>query len=610
MAVTERPYNYCLSKNDIRYVFALTDLERAGLYLQVKLLYAAIGDTEFEELTTFELKPDSDGKVYIYLQAYLNSVLNYVLPAFNNPVNITGANDQCRQFYVQFREVTDDDADPEWDDIESAHIRIAIKSGVEKHKFARNNFFNYRDANHLFLSWQPSHGFIFWDEPVCLSFLNNTYSTEDFLIVRIKCFSKNNVEQVLDYSVVMDKQLYHLYVQPDALALSFADGDDAYYFEFFVLSSDGENVYCYKRFYIEYRPNYNCYDLLYHNSLGGLNMLRIVAEPEIAINRDAIESDAGMSVADANAMSRAFEKTFSSITQDRTYKGEIGYLKTRTKQEQEAHTDILMSNSIYQKIDDKWIPVIAMNKTALLGKPKDNIATFGLEWRLSESNEVFTPAGITFGPATDTENYGETCVGVGAIISLLPDAVQNKAYSYSINLTGTAPFALSDVVKPAWMTIAITGSVLSFTGTPGSGDVGTNIEVSLTVTNCSSNSALFTDTLNVTNTIQFTDRTVISTDSLTLVEHANITGVPGSTVTVKLDTLTNTNGGTLKVNTVTAAVNDEWDVVLDSGGSGYLTVGIYGVSHPGSIILGHFTIINVTDGVIGTPDVYQISKTF
>src|SRR5690242_14157971 len=106
MSLIERPYNYVYSKNEIRYVFSLSDLDRAGLLLQVRIKYAKMDDATFAELYTFEgLKPNEDGSVYIYIQAYINSVLKYVMPGIS--ASATDASDQACRFYIEYREITD-----------------------------------------------------------------------------------------------------------------------------------------------------------------------------------------------------------------------------------------------------------------------------------------------------------------------------------------------------------------------------------------------------------------------------------------------------------------------------------------------------------------------
>lgn len=83
----------------------------------------------------------------------------------------------------------------------------------------------------------------------------------------------------------------------------------------------------------------------------------------------------------------------------------------------------------------------------------------------------------------------------------LPNIEAGDPYAYVINLTGTAPFDIVSVIKPAWMTITVVGSTIQFGGTPDAGDVGTAIPVSFTVRNCimgAPDTQDFSDTLNVT----------------------------------------------------------------------------------------------------------------
>lgn len=77
----------------------------------------------------------------------------------------------------------------------------------------------------------------------------------------------------------------------------------------------------------------------------------------------------------------------------------------------------------------------------------------------------------------------------------LPDGIFGVAYYYVMNLIGTQTFALSSVVKPAWMTITVSGNTIVFTGTPT--PLATGVTVSFTITNCTSQTATFSDTINV-----------------------------------------------------------------------------------------------------------------
>lgn len=82
---------------------------------------------------------------------------------------------------------------------------------------------------------------------------------------------------------------------------------------------------------------------------------------------------------------------------------------------------------------------------------------------------------------------------------ILPDGTVGTAYAYSFAVTGTAPFTLSSIVKPSWMTIAVSGSNINFSGTP---DVaGTGETVSFTINNCSSDTVDFADTIDIADEV-------------------------------------------------------------------------------------------------------------
>jgi hypothetical protein len=100
------------------------------------------------------------------------------------------------------------------------------------------------------------------------------------------------------------------------------------------------------------------------------------------------------------------------------------------------------------------------------------------------------------------------CIPVGIIGNPnLPNATVGTAYNYSFNLSGDAPFALTNINKPAWMNIVVSGSTVVFSGTPNA--TGTNVPVLFNITNCGgTHSVPFSDTLNVSGATQPGDITM------------------------------------------------------------------------------------------------------
>ncbi len=398
MALTERPYKFCYSLNEIRYVFDVADLERAGLFLQVKIKYAAIGEVVFTELPVFELKPTDSGKVYLPIQAYIDSLLTYKLPSFTDIA--TNANNQCVQFYIEYREIEDADPDTDWVTDEVDHICIGIKGGIERHKASRNNIFiNYIELSKPFLTWQPQGRFVIHGEPVYLSFLNVDDSGAILAGSKIK-LTETLQDGTIAETILTDTiegLLVHLKVDSITLGIDTISSNRCWYYEIEILDSTDTTIVAAHKFYIEYRPVYDYYDLVYHNSLGGIDALRVKGETDTSYSRAGTESEGGADVTQWNNETQPSEKMFSNILLARNYKGNIGNMNTRTKAQQQSFVELLITRSLYMRFESRWIPVINLKESMPLGRKKDTLQGLEIEWALSESNEVFTPQDKFFG---------------------------------------------------------------------------------------------------------------------------------------------------------------------------------------------------------------------
>lgn len=104
----------------------------------------------------------------------------------------------------------------------------------------------------------------------------------------------------------------------------------------------------------------------------------------------------------------------------------------------------------------------------------------------------------------------------------LPAGIVGVPYFFSIPFSGDLPLSLSAEVKPDWMSIDVSGSNINLSGTPGTGDDGSSIAVSFTVTNaCGSD--------------DFADTVDIAVSARTLTFTARRFGVPSSTITAQFN---------------------------------------------------------------------------
>ena len=113
----------------------------------------------------------------------------------------------------------------------------------------------------------------------------------------------------------------------------------------------------------------------------------------------------------------------------------------------------------------------------------------------------------------------------------------------------------------------------------------------------------------------FASDSAITGNSSYAQDQKNIVGAAGALVTVQVTSLVNTNGSIpssgAQYNTTWARLNDIFTVTLDGSGNGnFISLVTGNPAHTGTVILIKYTIIGVSVGYIGTPNVKQTSKVF
>jgi hypothetical protein len=395
MTITERPYQFNWSKNDIRYVFNLTPgpLNQTA---QVLILYDEAFGTSFTELITLiDLIPDADGNVYLYIQGYLNSILDYNVPDLTDTILV--ASSQAKKFTIHYREVSDDDPDAAWIETEEGTETVVLKGGIEKTKHSGNNFFvNYMDISIPYITWLPTKRFVYIDQPLFISFLNTGGSSIGYKLVYVFQDVAGNIYGHID-TFTEDGRVFHINVAANNPAFP-TFTDPLYYMDVTVLTSDNSALTTSFRFYIEYRPVYEYWDIGYHNSLGGFDTTRIIGETTITVEKNYNETGSGKDISAWNSFMRPGNVLHGAITKRSNFKGDIGFQKT--KEENEVLQEVLMTPSIWQRNSDYWIRVLNMQKGQDMRTTKTTMFSFPVQWQIASEEEVFTPMNKNFGFGT------------------------------------------------------------------------------------------------------------------------------------------------------------------------------------------------------------------
>ena len=311
--IIERPNAFSMSKNDIRYVYRVTDLSRVGLYLEVQLYYYRTDDTTqtFISFPSFKLTPNNDGSVYVYLQQYLDSILQYVLPTTNN---VTLADKQACVFYVQTREVCDATVGTvPFISPESAYPRVALKMGMEKNRYSRNNLFNYFANNNLFFTWQPSKRLVFANQPNYLSFLVPSGTPTGYQLKVVFQTIEGTNDDIIVPLDAPNGYFFHIKTDPTSLGIVVPLNERLLWYDVSILDADNLVLVGSYRYLIDYDTFYHYHDFIYNNSLGGFDTARAKGEVSYEFDRAIDEIEGGFDVNDWNAVVKNAETTFRAV---------------------------------------------------------------------------------------------------------------------------------------------------------------------------------------------------------------------------------------------------------------------------------------------------------
>lgn len=399
-SITERPAQYSHTKNEIRYRFLSTDLTPLKQYIEVELYARIVGAASYTKVKTFNLKPNPDGITYVYLEGYIDSMLSWVLPVVNT--TFTSAANQVAQFYIRYREVSETTPTPDWIGTEVDHIRLALKGGVEKQKWSRNNFFLWQGNTKSFYTWEPTNRYVFQNQFAFLSCFIKTTGTYKLTVTVKKIGVDTPVVSQTNCSFTA-AYFYHLNVGFTQLGINtIAGGDPVHYYEITLVNPSDAIEYAAVRFYVEQRPLYEYVDFIYHNSLGGVGTQRARGELMIGFDKEVQQMDGSMSNQGWNTVVKSAENYHNNIKKD-TYKGDLGYFAS--KAHQDSCQDLLISPSIYQWMDGRMVPVLNLQRNVSFRKTTDKVFSLPIEWQLAFANAVYTPQKIELGIGTETETY-------------------------------------------------------------------------------------------------------------------------------------------------------------------------------------------------------------
>jgi hypothetical protein len=596
IVVTKRPTDRCWTGNPIHYALysAAAEAEPTN-YFEIRIRMKRLDAAAFVDVIDLPYSP-VDGTALVDIQDILDAMLEYELPTTPDDDEYLAphfAKKMTALFYIQFREITELDADPDWVDTETDNQRLAVKGGISFHKWRGDNYWvNYFDIVKPFLTWELSGRPHSIAERMYLAWLNLTAVPETEIKMKRTVRFTDGSEDVslLDCAVPFRNVVYF---PSGGAQLEIEEVDvnkTVYWWELQVMkisTNPEEPLSEAFRYYKDNIPDYNGITLNYRNSIGGLNSVRIRGVIDYSLEREFSQVEKMVLHNYFEGISVAGRVAADNSTEVQVLKGDAGHMD---KEQQDRLRDIHLKRECWWERQKKWMPVLLLTSSQRQKLSNDDLFSMPIEFCIaSGGDKSYTPdnvnlqegniaggvictavinnlasnyipgtgwqitwdlasgapvkyfvstPGVSGGAPheTITTDYtfawlpvgsnvitvrpvcligGQFYLGAAQTITVeveaacvpvaissspiyLPDAVEGVAYNFVMNLTGTAPFTIDNIVKPAWMNIAIVGSTVEFTGTPDFSDAGVDIDVSFDLGNCAGAGAVsYADTIDV-----------------------------------------------------------------------------------------------------------------
>lgn len=443
--LTDRPSKSSYSKNVIRYLFHISNPDTPGSAMEIELYTVAINEPVPTNgigtlISSQTLYPDKNGTVEFYCEDLLDAYLEWQQPALasNDIIPVTR---QIRKYYIRYRQVTSFNDSPAWA-TDQQSVRIVLKGGVAKEKFERNNFFvSYMPANKPFLTWSPANHFLGTEERRYLTYFHNA---EDLTLqLKLKAnviYTDGTIAAVYkDFPSLATTRLFHLPAGLEQLGLLNIHPDKQIWsFDLSVEDSGGIVWAAPYRLYADYRQFYNIVSFVYHNSLGGIDTVRIRGEIDTELNRIYTETQSVLSYSTGEMLPS--ENSASNISMYDSFKGDVGFLNT--VQAQDALKDLMQSETVYQVIGGKWLQVVITIKNQKVRSSDDTKWSFELQWRYTFDNTQYTPFNKMLGAGSEDEQpgavYGVCTAPTGLTVELVEYVTGGVKYRFKWNATDTS----------------------------------------------------------------------------------------------------------------------------------------------------------------------------
>jgi hypothetical protein len=390
----KQPTEISFSGNPMPYIFGITPygtIEKTqDIRLVVRVLVESVfGNNSFAEIKAQPFYPDSNGQVKIEIQTLIDPFLEYHTPklSLKRPVQ---AFNQRKRYRVQYTLQKDGAIVGE---VQSSPVLFAIKGGMSYDQWHPSQFFNKniledKSPLHFVAAGDKCHvaekKYLFWIYP----FADNKVQT---VMIDIMLDDNSVIQYNLPYTIFCGKWgICCVPIGFNQLGLNtlVQAGQWPVYYRVKVMNAANIAIVAPVIYNIDHRNFYDTYQLLYRNSLGGIDTIRL--RGTVDFEADYTRQNAQRTVppsyySNGNLLAQSIDENAEETTK---FKGDTGFL---SKASIDKLRDLFLSSQKMELENEKLLPITINNKNVKFFSNKENLLSLQIEWQRAYVNEFYTP---------------------------------------------------------------------------------------------------------------------------------------------------------------------------------------------------------------------------
>ena len=361
----KQPPEISFSGNPMPYIFAVTPYGNNEKIQDIRLIVRVLVESVFGNNSFIEVKaqpffPDDNGQVKIEVQTLIDPFLEYFTPKLSllRPVQ---AFNQRKRYRVQYTLQKDGAI---VGDVQSSDILYAIKGGMSYDKWQPSAFFNKnilenKSPLYFIAAGEKCHvaetKYLFWTYP----FADNKLQR---VMIDITLDNNDIIQYDIPYKVFCGKWgICCVPVGFNQLKLNdlVPEGKWPVSYSVKVMNADNVAIVAPVIYHIDHRNFYDTYQLLYRNSLGGIDTIRL--RGTVDFEADYTKQNAQRTVppsyySNGNLLPQSIDE---NIDETPKFKGDTGFL---SKHAIDKLRDLFLSPQKMEFENGKLLPIIINNK--------------------------------------------------------------------------------------------------------------------------------------------------------------------------------------------------------------------------------------------------------